>query len=102
MCSNKSYTASQAETATLEKIGSGSTDKIIEFLEAALARDRDPITAKDLTEIRLPEEYWQNLIDTGVISLTMPPAAKPRTILETTKDDLVTNADFKELQNNTK
>ena len=43
-----------------------SVDKIIELREAAMAGSHDPITVKDLVKVRLPEDYWQNLIDHGV------------------------------------
>ena len=73
------YTASAEEIGSLENIGTVSVDKIIELRKAAMAGSRDPITVKDLVKIRLPEDYWQNLIDRGELSLEMPEIAKPKT-----------------------
>ena len=69
-----------------------SVDKIIELREAAMAGSHDPITVKDLVKVRLPEDYWKNLIDHGEFSLEMPEMTKSKIAVSTKGDPEKENA----------
>ena len=72
------YTASEEELAGLEKIGQSSIQRIVELRARALTGEHEPLTVMDLAKIRLPADYWQGLIDAGILSIQMPPTAKPK------------------------
>ena len=72
------YTASEEELAGLEKIGQSSIQRIVELRARALTGEHEPLTVMDLAKIGLPADYWQGLIDAGILSIQMPPTAKPK------------------------
>ena len=72
------YTASEEELAGLEKIDQSSIQRIVELPARALTGEHEPLTVMDLAKIRLPADYWQGLIDAGILSIQMPPTAKPK------------------------
>ena len=72
------YTVSEEELAGLEKIGQSSIQRIVELRARALTGEHEPLTVMDLAKIRLPADYWQGLIDAGILSIQMPPTAKPK------------------------
>ena len=72
------YTASEEELAGLEKTGQSSIQRIVELCARALTGEIEPLTVMDLAKIRLPADYWQGLIDAGILSIQMPPTAKPK------------------------
>ena len=72
------YTVSEEELAGLEKIGQSSIQRIVELPARALTGEHEPLTVMDLAKIRLPADYWQGLIDAGILSIQMPPTAKPK------------------------
>ena len=81
------YTATAKEIAELEKIGSGSAEKIVELRDAVIAGFREPIVLKDLVKIRLGEDYWQTLITTGQLSIDLPAGANPKILPQETIAD---------------
>ena len=93
------YTASAEEIGSLENIGAVSVDIIIELRKAAMAGSHDPITVKDLVKVRVPEDYWQNLIDRRELSLEMTEIAKPKTpVVTTPKTETASKADLQKLE----
>ena len=71
------YTALE-ELAGLEKIGQSSIQRTVELRARALTGKHEPLTVMDLAKIQLPADYWQGLIDAGILSIQMPPTAKPK------------------------
>ena len=93
------YTATAEEIGSLENIGAVSVDKIIELRKAAMAGSHDPITVKELVKVRLPEDYWLNLIEHGELSLEMPEIAKPKTpVVTTRKTETASKADLQKME----
>ena len=93
------YTATAEEIGSLENIGAVSVDKKIELRKAAMAGSHDPITVKDLVKVRLPEDYWLNLIEHGELSLEMPEIAKPKTpVVTTRKTETASKADLQKME----
>lgn len=66
------YKCSEADLAGIQKVGQESARKIVALRNAVLAKQRQPIEVADLVLIRNTEEYWQEKIASGVISLKYP------------------------------
>ena len=85
------YTASEAQLASLDKVGAGTAKKLINLRNEVKHGMRDTVTVADLAAVRLSEAEWSNFIKEGKLSLEMPadfvegatagpvPAVKPKT-----------------------
>ena len=67
------YTASEAELATLPKIGNDTAKKLVNLRNEVRHGMQKPLTPKDLAEVRLKESEWQENVDQGKIKLDLPP-----------------------------
>ena len=76
------HMTSEEELAGLEKIGKSSIQRIVELRARALTGEHEALTVMDLAKIRLPADYWQGLIDAGILSIQMPPTAKHKPVSE--------------------
>ena len=63
------YSCSIEDLLSIKNVGAVSAGKIIELRDRVLLESSPLITTKDLAEIRLDVETWDNLIKDGVLSL---------------------------------
>ena len=63
------YSCSIEDLLSIKNIGAVSAGKIIELRDRVLLERSPLITTRDLAEIRLDVETWDNLIKDGVLSL---------------------------------
>ena len=63
------YSCSIEDLLSIKNIGAVSAGKMIELKDEVLLESSPLITTKDLAEIRLDVETWDNLIKDGFLSL---------------------------------
>ena len=66
------YTASEAQLASLDKVGAGTAKKLINLRNEVKHGLPDTVIIADLAEVRLSEAEWSNFIKEGKLSLEMP------------------------------
>lgn len=67
------YTATEAELASIEKIGEVSAKKLINLRNEVRLNIRRPLTSEDLAEVRLTKRIWETKLEEGEVSLDLPP-----------------------------